>query len=302
MHTKLMEYLESLLPRLKREGFLLVDEKPINYGVQLKFEKQSENIPLSIYYSKKKGISTVIGGSPKNKLRYQLERLLLRPVQGEIEIDHDWQSWTGSDETGKGDFFGPLVAAGFYGKRQILPYLRQIGVMDSKKLSKMQINATARRLYASYFENIKVITMVPATYNKRYQEMKSRGKNLNDLLAWMHARIVVDLFEQHAPEGAIIDKFCSDGKLRAALKPMQKVNFVNKTKAESDLFVAAASIIARYHLNRWHEKVKEELGEDLPFGAGVKVDEAASKLVEKIGHSQMGNYVKLHFNNYKKLI
>jgi ribonuclease HIII len=115
MQPEIMAYLEKLLPLLQRQGFVLSDEKPINYGVQLKLEKKGNEIPLSIYYSTKKGISTVVGGSPKNPLRRQLNEMLLLP-QEEIELDHQWQKWIGTDESGKGDFFGPLITAGFYGE------------------------------------------------------------------------------------------------------------------------------------------------------------------------------------------
>jgi ribonuclease HIII len=147
-----------------------------------------------------------------------------------------------------------------------------------------------------------VITLLPETYNKRYQELKLKGRNLNDLLAWMHARIIVDLHNQFVPQGVIIDKFTTDGRLRAALKDMENIRFINRTKAEDDPFVAAASIIARFHFNNWFARLKKEQELDIPRGAGPKVDKAAEELVEKLGINQMNRYVKLHFSNYNKLI
>lgn len=302
MQPEIMSYLEKLLPLLKRNGFILTDEKPINYGIQLKLEKKGESIPLSIYYSKKKGISQVAGGSPKNRIRTDLEKLINQPSQQEIKLEHNWQNWLGTDESGKGDFFGPLIAAGFYGQRKILPYLQQIGVMDSKKLNDTQIDKIARQLYASYFDNIKVITLIPETYNLRYMEMKKRGRNLNDLLAWMHARIIVDLHQKYQPQGIIIDKFTTDGRMRASLQQMKNISFINKTKAEEDLFVAAASIIARFHFRNWFHKTEKITGCKIPRGAGSLVDQAAAQMVKNIGLKDMNKFVKVHFSNYNKLI
>jgi ribonuclease HIII len=300
MQPEIIEHLEKILPLLEKSGFILREEKPVNYGVQLKLESGNNQIPLTLYFSAKKGISTVIGGSPTNPLKRRLAHLLNQSVALEPP-DHQWQSWIGSDESGKGDFFGPLVTAGFCGERKILPYLKQIGVKDSKNLNDTEIENIGKRLYAVYFDQIKVVTLLPETYNLRYSELKQNGKNLNDLLAWMHARIIIDLHDKYKPEGVMIDKFTSDGRIRAALKGMKEISFIAKTKGESDLFVAAASIIARFHFNRWFKRVSAELDFYLPRGAGNNVDKAAQELVNITGRQNLSKYAKIHFTNYKKI-
>ena len=300
MQKELMSFLENKLNQLANYGFKMIDEKPINYGIQIKLEKKNQNIPVNIYFSKKKGISVVIGGSPKDFLRPDLERIFDKSPK-EYILEHEWNSWIGSDESGKGDFFGPLIVAGFYAERKIIPYLQQIGVQDSKKMSDKDIEQTGKRLYAAYFDQIKVITMLPEKYNQRYAEMKTKRKNLNDLLAWMHSRIIVDLHDKYHPNGVLIDKFTYDGRMRASLKAMQEINFMAKTKAESDPFVAAASIIARFHLNRWFTRVSGELDFKLPKGSGSLVYKAAQELVHKIGKEKLNSYAKLHFKNYERI-
>ncbi len=300
MPPEIMEYLEKLLPVLARNGFVICDEREINYGVQLRLEKGADNIPLSIYFSSKKGITTVIGGSPKSRLRNPLAVILNQPVIL-VETDHKWQTWIGSDESGKGDFIGPLITAGFFGDRKILPFLLQIGVKDSKKLKDSEIETIGKRLYASYFEQIKVVTLLPEKYNERYADLKLKGKNLNDLLAWMHARIIVDLHDKFHPEGVMIDRFTTDARIRAALQEMKVIKFISRTKGEEDPFVAAASIIARFHFNRWFKRISEELEFALPRGAGSIVDKAAQELSDKIGKQNLFKYVKIHFSNYLKI-
>ena len=300
MHPAIMKFLETLLPDAERNGLILSDEKDINYGVQVKFSGKDETIALNIYFSQKKGITTVIGSSPKNKLRPLMTRLLNKPAEA-VEIEHEWKNWVGTDESGKGDFFGPLIVAGFYGERQIVPFLQQIGVRDSKLMKDAEIESVGKRLYGAYFDQIKTITMLPATYNRQYAEMKSKGKNLNDLLSWMHARTIVDLNAKFKPEGILIDKFTTESRIRASLKEMKTINFVAKIKGERDLMVAAASVIARFHINRWFIKTTEELGMKIPRGAGNIVDKAATELLEKIGRDKLSNYVKVHFGNYNKL-
>lgn len=295
-----MSFLEKILPALEKNGFILCDEKPINYGIQLKLSRNNDSIPLSIYYSAKKGISTVIGGSPQSKLRNPLALIINKPLIN-LDTDHTWQTWIGTDESGKGDFFGPLVTAGFCGNRKIIPYLQQIGVQDSKKMNDTDIESVGKHLYAVYFDQIKVITLLPEVYNKRYAELHQKGKNLNDLLAWMHARIIVDLDQQFHPDGAFIDKFTTEGRIRAALKEMKSINFIAQTKGESDPFVAAASIIARFHFNRWFKRLASELDFKIPRGAGALVDKAAQELAAKTGKNNLFKYVKTHFSNYNKI-
>lgn len=302
MLPQIQYFLEYFLPLAGKNGLTLDDEKEISYGVQLKFRSGSETIPLNVYYSaKKKGISTVIGGSPKNRLRPLLTRLLNKPAEPPV-FKHEWNTWIGSDESGKGDFFGPLIVAAFYGERKIIPYLQQIGVKDSKLLNETAIEEVGKKLYGAYFDNIKTVTLLPQTYNRQYEALKNKGKNLNHMLAWMHARAITDLYEKYQPDGVMIDKFTTDANIRNALAGMKDIPFKSQIKGEEDLFVAAASIIARFHVNRWFRKVSEELGDKIPKGGNSKVDEAAQKLREKLGRDILPQYVKVHFNNYNKIL
>ena len=117
MIPHLLEFVAEVIEKANEHGLTLSDEKEINYGVQLKFKKGKNEIPINIYSSKKKGISTVIGGSLNNPLRVLMQKILhLKPDAANKE--HNWKIWAGTDESGKGDFFGALVVCGFIVKEK----------------------------------------------------------------------------------------------------------------------------------------------------------------------------------------
>ncbi|MBT6994852.1 MAG: ribonuclease HIII [Candidatus Cloacimonetes bacterium] len=297
----LLEFVASLLEKLAKIGFILVDEKEINYGMQLKFRKGENEIPLNVYASKKKGISTVIGGSPKNPLRSVLQEILGQNVE-KAENSHKWQVWAGTDESGKGDFFGPLVVCGFIVNENVVLELRKLGVKDSKLLKDDEIIKIAQQLYIRFSKNFEVMILQPVKYNELYENFRKQGKKLNEMLAWMHSRIILNLKEKHHFEGAVVDKFASDKVLKTAIKGFDKINLIHKIKAEEDIAVACASIIARYKFLRTMDELSVKYKLKLPKGASAKVIEMGKKFVAQYGEEKLKNVAKIHFKTREKII
>lgn len=301
MSSEILGFMAALIRKAARVGFILSDEKEINYGVQLKFSKNGETIPINIYHSAKKGISTVIGGSPKSNLRPLMQGILGKPDEVSRPENHLWQKWAGTDESGKGDFFGALVVCGFIVEKPQIAALQKLGVQDSKKLKDPEIMEIATQLYAAYAKNIEVIILKPSKYNQLYQKFRDRKQKLNEMLAWMHARVIMNLQEKHEFEGAVVDKFASDKTLTSSLQGMDEIKLVHKIKAEEDIAVAAASIIARYHFLHSISSLSRRFDIKFAKGASQHVIKAGQEFAERYGKARLEEVAKIHFKTIEKI-
>jgi len=300
MTPMLMEFVAEIIEKVSEFGFTLSDEKEISYGVQLKFEKGDKGIPLNVYYSKKKGISTVIGGSPTNPLRTQMQQILQQKPDA-VQSDHDWKIWAGTDESGKGDFFGALAVCGFIVKEKDTADLKKLGVKDCKLLSDSELIKIAEKLYRDYKDNIEVLILQPIKYNELYAKFRQGNKKLNEMLAWMHARVILNLNEKHNFQGAVVDKFASDRVLIGSLKDMKNIKLIHKIKAEDDIAVAAASIIARYHFLNSIALLSRKFQLEFPKGASDKVIKIGKEFTEKFSKERLNEVAKVHFKTIEKI-
>jgi len=202
----------------------------------------------------------------------------------------------GCDEVGKGDFFGPLVACGAMITEDY--YSAFEGVSDSKKLSDKRISILAPILMSKI--PYSVVKIGPTKYNELY----ARFKNINAILGWAHARVIQNLLEQgHNPKAIIIDQFGPEFRV---LSHLREINYDIKNihffvRAEVDLAVAAASVIARFVFLKEMDALSEKIGSRIPLGAGAPVDQAAKLIVQKHGLAVFKDYAKLHFKNFSKL-
>lgn len=202
----------------------------------------------------------------------------------------------GIDESGKGDYFGPLVIAAAHVTPEIEPELRLMEVRDSKKISDGRVLEIARDLRQVCKHSI--VTINPQKYNELYPKFR----NLNRLLAWGHARALENLLEQVDCPLAIADQFGDERfVLNALLEKGKKIQLVQRTKAEADLAVAAASILARAEFLLRLKRLSDEIGTTLPKGA-THVELAARMIVKKHGEEKLGMVAKLHFKTTKSVL
>jgi ribonuclease HIII len=227
---------------------------------------------------------------------------LLEPeILGEAKLGYEevhqpemFQPHIGVDESGKGDFFGPLVIAGVYVDGDAVRRLRDLGAVDSKRIGSderiAKLAAEIRQVRGVAWE---VIAIHPERYNQLYEKFG----NLNRLLAWGHARVIENLLER-VPDcpRAISDQFANPAVLQRALQERGRgIELVQRTKAESDPAVAAASIIAREAFVGWLTAQGARYGVECPKGVSESVKQSARKLVEEHGVEILQVLCKAHF-------
>ena len=205
----------------------------------------------------------------------------------------------GVDESGKGDFFGPLCIAGVYINESMVPAWKDLGVRDSKNISSdKKIAELAEKIRKTPGCVVSTVVIGNEAYNRLYVKMKS----VNSMLAWGHARVIENLLGQRhrmvpPPVKAISDQFAaSKSVIEKALMNLGKdFQLVQRHKAEEDLSVAAASILARDEFVKGLKKLEKQFEVELPRGASAKVDEVAKKFFEERGADNLAKISKMHF-------
>lgn len=218
----------------------------------------------------------------------------------EVHSPEMFQPHIGVDESGKGDLFGPLVIAGVYVDAQVTRQLRELGVVDSKRIGTderiAKLAAEIRRVPGLAWEVI-------AIHPERYNELHAKFGNLNRLLAWGHAKIIENLLAR-VPDcpRAISDQFANPAVLQRALQERgRSIELVQRTKAESDPAVAAASILARDGFVAWLKDKGAHYGVVIPKGVSNNVKQVAVRLVETHGADVLHNLCKTHFRTFSEL-
>lgn len=211
--------------------------------------------------------------------------------------------YIGTDESGKGDYFGPMVVAGVWLEVQTKQKLETLGVKDSKLLSDercRELAAQIREVCRGKYEEIEI---PPERYNELYESFLEEGKNLNLLLAWGHARAIESLLERLSCTHAVADQFGDEHYILSKLMEKGKqLKLVQLPKGERYLAVAAASILARDRFLARLEKLSQEYGAGLPKGASEVVVAAAKRIVERKGLEELRKLVKLHHKTTHKIL
>lgn len=211
------------------------------------------------------------------------------------------QPHMGIDESGKGDFFGPLVIAAAYVDADIVAEFKSMGVRDSKTVtSDNQIRKMAAGIRQVLKGRFAIVTIGPESYNKLYTTMA----NVNKMLAWGHARAIEDLLEK-VPDcpHAVSDQFGPTTRIESALmKKGKKITLEQRPKAEDDPAVAAASILARAGFVEAMIKMGDRLGVTIPKGASAQVKACARNLVETHGPAILRTTSKLHFRTTDQVL
>jgi len=206
----------------------------------------------------------------------------------------------GIDESGKGDFFGPLVIACCYTDETTAPLLREAGVADSKTISNDAAIARLAEVIVKVTQGRFALVVVGMeAYNRLYGQFQ----NLNRLLGWGHAKALEKLLEK-VPDcpRAISDQFGNPANVQRALQERgRKVTLEQHPKAEADIAVAAASILARHEFVRRLQMLETSFGVSLPKGAGQGVKTAAARFLELYGRQRLGEVAKLHFKTASEI-
>lgn len=258
---------------------------------------------VNVVYYAKRGKLVVQGSGSDEFLEFVL---LVNPATGESAVKKsaskvDKSPHFGVDESGKGDYFGPLVIAGVYSDERTAEALVKLGCKDSKAIpDDKKIAAIAAKIMQLPGVAYEVVCIGP----KRYNELYSEFGNLNRLLAWGHARVIAALHEKVPTcTRALSDQFANEWVLKTALgKRRVPVQLEQRTKAESDVAVAAASILARARFVKWMNDTAAAAGCDMPLGCAGHVTKAARAFVAKHGKERLSDVAKLHFKTTAKVL
>jgi ribonuclease HIII len=263
--------------------------------------------PYTIFFGQKNKLSVAVyekgpkvlvqGKGVEEFIQFELEPRILGEAKlgyEEVHTPEMFQPHFGVDESGKGDFFGPLVISGVYVDAGIARKFLDAGVQDSKRIgSDARIRALADSIRKDSLGLADTVLIGPERYNDLYEKFG----NLNKLLGWGHARVIENLLEKKPDcPRSLSDQF-ADARViqRSLLQHGRKIDIQQRTKAESDVAVAAASILAREAFINWLERRGKALGMKLGRGVSTDVKETAAKLVEAKGPGILREVAKVHF-------
>ena len=310
---------EEIIALLQSKLHTLVSEplvvKKINYGQQLILQNKNEKVTLAVYNGKK-GRKLVWGGQegPLQKAALAVVELVTSEATPIVNDQPKHLSlltacpgfdyiWAGSDESGKGDFFGPLVVAAVLINKDIAKKFFNFGVKDSKVLAPKSILELAKKIEALAPLHA-VLALKPEAYNLRYEQMKTQGKNLNDLLAAGHVAALSKVLQANSScHFALVDRFSQSNNIAAQLHSnFPQLTVQQQPRAEEDLAVAAASILARAKFVQIMAELSTLAGMELPKGGGANATACAKTILAARGEAFLNQLVKKHFANYKSLV
>lgn len=279
----------KLLKELQEKGF------SISYPYFTKFQAKKEGISCTLYAS---GKLVVQGKNAPEFIEFFLEPEILlsfdynTPATQSTFVPH-----IGIDESGKGDFFGPLCIAGVFVESHQLEALHKAGVKDSKTLTDISIRKIA--LHIRKICQYHIVRINPPKYNEIYVHFK----NLNKLLAWGHATTIENLIEKSQCSTIIIDQFADESVVELALKRKKlQVHLTQRHRAEEDIAVAAASILARDAFLEGMDFLSQELGLSLPKGCSEAVKKTAAQILRKWGEEKLKSVCKQHFKTFHMIL
>ena len=273
----------------------------------IEFSFELSKPPYTLFSGKKKGISVSLYQSGKlmvqgkdmaEFMEFYIEPEILKSFNFSHPEEYaDMTAHMGSDEAGKGDFFGPLCIATVYADRETISKLMKMGINDTKKMADKKTLEIAKKLKQEVVYH--VVKIGPEKYNNLY----SKFKNLNSLLAWGHAAAIDQVYQKSQCKKVIIDKFASDSLISSAVKRKNKdLELILRTKAEEDVVVAAAATLARATFLWALEDLSKLVDHKLPKGASQLTKNAAINICRNQGVETLEKVCKKHFKTYEEVI
>ena len=304
---------------LLENGFNVSRYEEINYGLQFSAQKADYSGLIRIYQNKKGKVKVDLSQIDQTRSAVALRTLIEDGKEApSIEIANTQPSqshslakpfltitppYIGSDESGKGDYFGSLTVACVYVSEDSAKQLVRIGVKDSKALKDTQIISIAKQIRRLCKGQFSVVEISPQKYNQMYAKLTQEKKTLNDMLAWAHAKVIETLLKKVDSNLAVVDKFCDDALLISNLQQEGKqLEIIQVHRAESYTAVAAASILARERYVNSIKKLSKTYKTDIPKGASLEVISVAKRLVANNGSEILKEVAKEHFKTTQSVL
>ena len=223
------------------------------------------------------------------------------PEIKEKEKKYYYCSSIGSDEVGTGDYFGPIVVTASFVKKEDIPYLEELGIKDSKKLTDEKILEIVPKIAKQISYKSIILT------NREYNEKHAKDNNMNKIKAILHNKVLYQLVQvtKEPFDYIIVDEFAKEARYYDYIKKSTEIQrgITFMTKAEDkNLAVACSSIISRYLFLKEFDKLADSLHIPLPKGAGPQVDSIGEEIVQKYGEEKLKEVAKLNFANTQRIL
>lgn len=300
--NELLKTYENIKLILKTGDVEVSDYQLIDYGLQFTISVLDWSGIIRIYQNKKSALkidySQLKEGVNAIKVQTLIEGKraisnLKNSAKNDVELGFPI---IGTDESGKGDYFGPLVSAGVCVDERSAKALITCGVRDSKKLSDRKNLELAKEIVKICRGRFAIIEISPEKYNELYEQFRREKKNLNTLLAWGHAKAIEEILAKVTCKVAIADQFADESFILGKLQEKGRgIRLIQMHKAEQNIAVAAASVLARARFLVKLSKLSEKYSIDLPKGASRAVVENAKRFVDVHGRDELRKVAKLHF-------
>ncbi len=318
MPLELSQVYENIKLVLESDNFYISDYKSISYGLQFEIQINTWSGLLRVYQNKK-GILKIdysqLKGDSLNISRIQeLIETAIEAKSNSSPSNRKTGSQSsqkpfeigfpliGTDEAGKGDYFGSLVTAGVYVDEVAAKELLACGIKDSKKLNDIRNIELANRITEICSRKFAIIEISPEKYNRLYENFKKEGKNLNTLLGWSHAKVIEEVLSRVDCQVVVSDQFADEKVILSQLQAKGRgVKLVQMHKAEANIAVAAASILARARFLENLSKLSGRYQVNLPKGASSAVITTAREFVNRYDKESLGKVAKLHFKSTEEV-
>ena len=287
-----------------------VDEETKNKMIEYyKDKKRDKTPPYAIFQAEEE--DTIITLYNSGKAMFQgtsafVDANMWKALKENDEKDSDDTDFlnttsVGSDEVGTGDYFGPIVVTSSYVKKEDLPFLKNLGCTDSKKITDEKIKKIAPEI----IKKIKYKSLILS--NEEYNQKYSKENNMNKIKAIMHNRVLSLILDEidEKLDYIIVDEFAKENRYYSYLNEIPNVvkNITFVTKAESkNMAVACSSIISRYIFLQEFDKLSDTYHIPLPKGSGINVDKIGEELVEKYGKEVLNKTAKKNFSNTSRIL
>ncbi len=293
---------EKIKSVLSSRNILVSTYEPINYGIQFDVSKSDWSGKMRIYQNKKGNLKidySQIKGNNAQIIKNYIDNGLNLNINCTMDLGYPI---IGTDESGKGDYFGPLVSAGIYVDEESARKLIACGVKDSKQLSDSKNLELADNIKNMCKGCYAIIEISPEKYNILYGQLKKEQKNLNILLAWSHSKAIEEILIGNVCKKAIIDQFADERIIHLKLQERgRELDLVQRHKAEGNIAVAAASILARARYLERLSTLSSIYNITLPKGASDNTIKAAKLFIKMYGQESLSKVAKIHFKTTDKI-
>jgi ribonuclease HIII len=300
------EIKNQLLERFKKNNISVMDSKPINYGIQFHLGDGKWKGVLRVFENKKGQVrydySQLPSGAPAQKVIKSVEA---HRFQHHDQVDERLFGYPiiGTDESGKGDYFGPLVCAAVYVDEEMASQMLAMGVRDSKLVDDLMTIRIADAIEKMFPDSFKIFELSPHRYNQVYAQYQNTKKNLNTLLATMHAKVIKALCHDKACDRILADRFADEKLIEEQLEETGKAyELLQLPQAEKNISVAAASILARGRFLIRLAELSDKIGFNLSKGVSDNVIEQGRKIVRQYGKEKLSHVAKIHFKTTQEIL